>query len=114
MRRVSAQELPFRKASMTSGRLPCSQVAHAAVNKLGAAAGRALAEIAAFEQQDIVVARSGVDCNADASSATADDYDIPWRGSGAGAAKHFSTVHASFLPCTSTQLFSQSAMRAQI
>ena len=83
------------------------------MNKLGTTAGRTLSEVAAFEQQDIVVPMSVIAIPAPvAPPPTITISHGAVRA--AGATKHFSTVHASFLPATSTPLFSQSAMRAQI
>lgn len=50
------------------------EVAHASVDKLGAAAGGALGKVGLFEQCNAVSARCGVDCDTQAGG-TAAHYD---------------------------------------
>ena len=47
------------------------------MGELGAAAGRAFAEIGLFDEGYIIAARSGVDGCADACGASADDENVP-------------------------------------
>src|SRR5260370_15622503 len=73
------------------------QVAHAAVCQLGAATGRAFAEVALLQQQDIVAASRGIDRNAYAGRTPAYDKHVPFFGMGFDATPHVGSIHSSTL-----------------
>ncbi len=53
------------------------QVSHSAMNELGAPAGRAVGEVARFEEQSAVAAGGGINGRAQSRCAAADDKDVP-------------------------------------
>ena len=82
------------------------EVAHAAVDELGAAAGGAFAEVLCLKEQHIEAADSGINGDANAGRAAADDDNIPGSGPVGHTVDHFLTVHCllSLLCCGSVGL----------
>ena len=77
VRRVLAQEAALLQRLHHERDVALLEVAHAAVDELGRAAGGAFAEVVLLEQQRGVAARGGIDRDADAGGAAADDDDVP-------------------------------------
>src|SRR5262249_54043743 len=64
------------------------EIAHAAMNQLGAAAGSALAEVALLQQQDVVPASGGINCDSDAGGASTNYDHVPRSFSAVEALVH--------------------------
>ncbi len=77
VRRVAAQDAALTQRLEHQRDVALAQVADAAVNQLGGAARGALGEVALLEQQRAIAARGGVDRDAEAGRAAADDDEIP-------------------------------------
>ena len=69
--------MAFAEAPVDEAGLPRAQVAHPAVDQLGAAAGGAAGEVAAFDQEGAVSARGGVEGGREPGAAATDDDDVP-------------------------------------
>ena len=79
------------------GDVSLGQVAHAAVNQLGAAARGSLGEVAGFEQQSPIAPRRRVDGRTQARGPAADDDDVPRSPRrAAGRGSRFDRVIPSF------------------
>ena len=82
---------------MTSGMLPLLEVAHAAMDQLGAAAAGAFAEVVGLDENHAEAARGGVDGYAHAGGAAADDGDVPGLGV---LARTRATISSRFMRCS--------------
>ena len=75
------------------------EIAHAAMDKLGAAAGGFLGEIGALDEQRAIAPRSGFDGGAEAGGSAANHKHIPWLASSAQFTQNFlSCAHARHFP----------------
>jgi hypothetical protein len=81
VRRVAAQPPALAQRVVDQLEVALSEVAHTAVEQLGAAAGRAFGEVHRFEQQRGVATCSGIDGCAESSGAAADHNHIPYATS---------------------------------
>ena len=77
MRGIVAEDAAFLQRFHDQRDVALLEIAHAAVNELGGAAGGALAEVALLEQADGVAARRGIDGDADAGRPAADNGHVP-------------------------------------
>ena len=77
VRRVFRETAAFAQGFAHEIDVALREVAHAAVDEFGAAAGGAFGEIAAFQQQGRESARGGIYRDAKAGRAAADDDDVP-------------------------------------
>ena len=95
VRRVLAQDAALLQRLHDERDVALLEIAHAAVHQLRAAARGALAEVALLEQQHGVAARRGVDGDARAGRAAADDDEVPRAPCMALHARaHLVAVHA--------------------
>ena len=74
---IFKQTPPFEQGMAHQRQVALAQVAHTAMDQLGAARGRAAGEVAALKQQRTVAARGGIDGATEAGGATADDEHVP-------------------------------------
>ena len=77
VRRVLAEPAALVQGLAHERDVALFEIANAAVDELGAAARRALAEVVLLEQRDAVTASRSVDGHPDARRAAADDDDVP-------------------------------------
>ena len=82
VRGILAENAAFLQRLHDEGHVALLEVAHAAVDELGGAAGSALAEVALLDQANGVAARGGIDGDADAGRPAADDGHVPGSVSG--------------------------------
>ena len=94
VRRILAQQAALLQRLHHQRDVALLQIAHAAVDQLGGAAGGRFAEVFALEQQHVIAARGRVDCDADTGSAAADDHDVPRRSPRFDARQHLFALHA--------------------
>src|SRR5687767_7535411 len=80
MRRVAHEEAAFAEGFGDEGDVALFEIADAAVNEFGAAAGGAFGEIVLLDKCRAITARGRFDGGAEASSAAADDEDVPRFG----------------------------------
>ena len=95
MRRVAGQPPALAQRLEHKRDVALPQVPHATVHELGRAARGALAEIALLEQRHGVTARRGIDGDADACRAAADDGEIPGLAAVEDALEKGVPVHRS-------------------
>ena len=74
---VLDQQAPLAECLANQGNVPLGKVAHAAVDQLGAAAGRALGEIVSLEERRAIAPRGGIDRGSQARRPAANDDDVP-------------------------------------
>ena len=103
VRRVLQQQAALVQRLHHQPNVALLQVAHAAVHQLGAAAGRAFAEVALLQQQRGISAAGRVDRDAGAGRAAADDDDVPGAGVRLEAAAHLLAGQRTY-PCAALRL----------
>ena len=91
--RVLAHDAALFESRHYEGDVALLEVAHAAVDQLGAAAAGAFAEVVGFKQDNAVAAGSGIDGYAHAGCAATDDGHIPGLGARANLAYHQFPFH---------------------
>ena len=77
MRRVAQHVAALAQGVQNQREVELLEIAHAAMNQLGAAARSSLAEIEALDQQSAITARGGLDRRAQTGCAPADHQHIP-------------------------------------
>src|SRR5579871_1827112 len=98
VRGVSPQPAALAQRLQNQPDAALAEIAHAAVDQLGAAAGGALAEVAAFEEQHRVAAGRGVHGDAGSGRAAADDDQVPRLAPVEGTVEHRGAVHGGLSP----------------
>ena len=115
VRRVLAKQAAFFQRRHHERDIALLEIAHAAMDELGAAAAGALAEVVRLEQDHVEAARSCIDGDAHAGCATADDGDVPGLllcRAFADVAHHFFSAHC-VLRSYSVQFLDRSTARCQ-
>ena len=93
VRRVSPQAAALAERLQDEPHMSLPEIAHAAVNELGAAAGSAAAEVAALEEQDGVSPRRGINRHPHAGRPAADHDQVPRLAAINHASEHLGAVH---------------------
>src|SRR5262249_21303887 len=93
VRGVPSQSAALAERFEHESDMPLAQVADAAVDQLVAGAGRAAAEVAAFDEQDVVPASRGINGNARPGRPAADDDQVPRVPSISSTAEEVGPVH---------------------
>ena len=76
---VPQQDTSLMQSFADQGDVPLGEVAHSAVDQLGASAGSPVREVTCFDQERSITARCRVDGRAQPGGAAADDHDVPSR-----------------------------------
>src|SRR6187399_1370060 len=92
VRGVAVEQAAFAESLQDEGDVALFEVAHAAVDELGAAAGGALGEVVGFEEEGLEAAGGGIDGDAESGGASADDDEVPLRFGGE-VFEHLFAVH---------------------
>src|SRR5258706_8754185 len=99
MWRVLKEKATFLQGFHDQPNVALFQIPHAAMCQLGAAAGRAFAEVALLQQQHVVPARRSIDSHPDTSGSAAYDNHVPGFGVRLDATPHVSAIHSPSLYC---------------
>src|SRR6185312_6044892 len=101
MRGVAEQDASLFEGLHDEWYVALFEVADAAVNQLGAAAGCALAEVALLQQQDAITARGPIERDPGAGGASTHHDHVPCAGSRFEPAVHVTASHAAFAVASS-------------
>ena len=102
MRSVLSKQAALFQRFHHQGDVALFQVAHATVHQLGAAARGAFAEVVLFHEEHVVAAARGIDRDANACGAAADNDDVPRIVPFLEANEHLGSAHPTALPVSRT------------
>src|SRR5215469_5446269 len=99
MRRVLEQQAALLKRLHNERNISLFQVSDATMNQLRAAAGRAPAEVALLQQENVVASGGRINCDSGARGASTDHDQVPRPFSAVEALVHRGPGHLTLKKC---------------